>query len=1041
MEFKGAIFDLDGVITKTAKIHSKAWKEMFDEFLEKYSKESKKPFVAFNEKKDYLKYVDGKPRIKGVEDFLKSRNINLPLGDSNDAPRKNTMWGIANRKNKIFLKIIKKIRPKVYESTIKFIKELKKSGIKIALISSSRNCKKVLKTAGVKKLFKVIVDGNLSRRAGLIGKPDPDIFVYAVKKLKLFPRECVVFEDAVSGVDAGIRGNFGMVVGISRKSFNLKKADKVVSDLRYLSVSDIRTWFREGMQKDSWDFDYHDFSPEKEKLRETLCTIGNGYIGTRGCHETQSDLQFHYPGCYIGGIYNELKTKIKSKIARNNSLVNCPNWTLIKIKIGGKLIQPFEEEILDYEKMLDVKDAVLRHKIVFKDKKGRITELKSKRFASMANPHLCGIVYNIKPVNYSEKIALISFIDGNVKNNNVQRYRGLKSRHLKAIFREKVAGNIVLHTKTNTSKCDVVMSARNKFFSEHKNKTIKTRDSIGEEISFKAKQGKDYSLAKTLAVFTSNDSQKPKEDSIKLLKKNKKFDSVLEMHEKAWRKIWDVADVYLEGDRFVQKVLRFYTYHLISTYSPNVVNFDLGIPARGLHGEAYRGHIFWDEIYVLPFFIHHFPEIAKAALIYRYKRLSDAKESAKERGFEGAMYPWESADSGKEETQTIHYNPMSKKWGPDYSQNQRHVSIAVFYNFYKYFTHTKDYNFLSDYALPVMTEIARFLSSLVKYDDKTKKYHIKGVMGPDEFHEKYPGSKRAGIDDNAYTNIMTAWVFKKMPELIDELPDKKKPKIKKQELEKWKNIRKNINVVVKNGVIMQFAGFDRLKKLNFARYKKKYGNIGRIDRILRAEKKSPNDYQAIKQADMLMIFYLLDFKEAIKILKELGIKIKNSEKFIRRNYEYYLARTTHGSTLSKFVHDAIATELDEKPELIWDWFKQTLETDVYDSQGGTTSEGIHCAMMTGVINIVRKYFAGVKTYKDGIAIKHWFPKHWRKLIFNLTHQKKVYNFDYDSDDKNLKVILKKGRKSFVKHGWRRYHLRRGIARNIKLEGFIRKLFS
>ena len=977
MEFKGAIFDLDGVVTETARVHSEAWKQMFDEFLKDYYKKHNKKFISFDKKTDYLKYVDGKPRLRGAEDFLNSRSIKLPLGTINDTPDKKTTGGLARKKNLIFLELLKKNKPKIYPTTISFIKKLRKKNVKIALISSSKNCESIINVLKIKYLFDVVVDGKISEKAGLSGKPNPDIFIYATDQLGFFPGECVVFEDAHSGVEAGLKGSFGMVVGIARRDSKiLKEADKIISDLKELKLKHIEKWFRKGILGDTWKLKYFDFAPDQEKIRETLCTVGNGYLGLRGCFETQSDSENHYPGFYIAGIYNELKTSIKRKTAINNSLVNCPNWLLIKLKIKDSLVDPFKNKILEYKKILNFKEASVSHKIVFEDEKGRVTQIKSKRIASMHNPHLCAVNFELKPVNYSEKITLFSFIDGDVKNNNVERYKGLKAHHLNIVSKGKLEDGIFLNTKTKTSEYEISISTKNYFNLKNKKKVVNKTKSISEQITFNAKKGKSYSLNKIVSIFTSRESKNPGTASISLLKDSGDFNDVFRKHKSSWKKLWDKADIFIKGDRSLQKILRLHTYHLLSTYSFNVKGLDLGIPARGLHGEAYRGHIFWDEIYILPFFIQYFPELAKEALMYRYNRLIAAKNHAKENSYSGALYPWQSADSGKEETQTIHYNPIDGKWGADFSQNQRHINIAVFYNFYKYLTHTKDLQFLHEYASPVMIEIARFFATISKFDKKTKKYHIKGVMGPDEFHEKYPWSKNPGINDNAYTNIMVSWLFKKTFEILETLPThiKERLNIKKSEMKKWEDIRKKLKVEVKKGIIMQFENFDKLKDLKWENYRNKYVDISRMDRILKAEGKSPNNYKVVKQPDALMVFYLLGFDEAVSILRSLGIKIKNPKKFIQKNYNYYLNITTHGSTLSRFIHSAIAVNLKHDKKLIWSLFKSSLEQDLYGTLRGSIAEGIHTGLMAGTINVVRKYFAGVKTHEKGINIKPSFPR-------------------------------------------------------------------
>ena len=214
--FKGIIFDLDGVITGTARVHGLAWESMFNVFLKKTAKSENRPFVPFDPDVDYLQYVDGKPRMEGVKSFLESRNIKLPFGDHDDPPDKKTICGLGNRKNLDFQKVLRREGPDVFETSIKFIKSLEKKGIKIGVASSSKNCALILKLAKIENLFETNVDGIVSYKLKLKGKPDPDIFVTAAENIGLLPGECVVVEDAISGVQAGRNGNFGLTLGIAR---------------------------------------------------------------------------------------------------------------------------------------------------------------------------------------------------------------------------------------------------------------------------------------------------------------------------------------------------------------------------------------------------------------------------------------------------------------------------------------------------------------------------------------------------------------------------------------------------------------------------------------------------------------------------------------------------------------------------------------------------------------------------------------------------------------------------------------------------------
>ncbi len=233
---KAVILDMDGVITQTAKVHKKAWKKMFDAFLEGES-ENTEPFSD----KDYIKYVDGKPRYKGVQSFLQSRNIDLPYGNPDDSEEKRSVCGLGNRKNRIFLQLIEN-GVDVYDDTVRSIKQWLDAGIKTAVISSSKNCKQILETANILNLFDVRIDGVVSNERKLEGKPEPDIFFEAAKKLGVDAGECVIFEDAISGVQAGSKGNFACVVGVNRGDNRIallnNGADEVIDNFNEVNLMD-----------------------------------------------------------------------------------------------------------------------------------------------------------------------------------------------------------------------------------------------------------------------------------------------------------------------------------------------------------------------------------------------------------------------------------------------------------------------------------------------------------------------------------------------------------------------------------------------------------------------------------------------------------------------------------------------------------------------------------------------------------------------------------------------------------------------------------
>ncbi|WP_051261585.1 beta-phosphoglucomutase family hydrolase [Desulfovibrio inopinatus] len=1025
ISFKGAIFDLDGVITRTAAVHADAWEAMFNDFLRVYAEREDKPFLPFDKRDDYFKYVDGLPRFQGVKSFLQARGIELPFGAVDDADTVETICGLGNRKNIEFQRILKEKGPEVFQQSVEFINSLKAHGIRVAVASSSQNCALVLTLAGLDSMFEVRVDGIMSQELGLTGKPDPDIFLEAARRLGLHPSQCMVVEDAISGVQAGRNGNFGLVLGVATNVAGslLKQfgADLVVRNLGEITHEDIEYWFLDEIERDGWRLSYTGFDPGDEKLRETLCAIGNGYIGTRGCFEGEMASFSFYPGTYIAGIYNCVPTEIHGRQIYNNDFVNCPNWLLFELKIGrSDFKSPLAMELLSHAQTLSMKDAVFERTIVCRDELGRITRIRSMRLASMANPHVLAMRYEITPLNYSDKITVRSCIDGNVNNDNVPRYRELESQHLAYVDSGTTDYGFFLHSETTASKYQILMAAKNLVTKngrdyDPKRTFYRSGAKVGEELVFEIEENNAYAVEKIVGVATSLDDcpdacdLNPKRTAVDAMNAVRSYQAAYSPHARAWETLWEKLDTEIVGDRFVQKAIRLHMYHLLVSASPNNHEIDAGITARGLHGEAYRGHVFWDELYILPFYNLHFPEISKALLLYRYRRLDAAREYAHENGYKGAMYPWQTADTGGEETQELHYNPEADTWGPDLSRRQRHVSIAVFYNVWRYARDTGDRRFVLDYGAEMMIEIARFWASIAQYDEADGKYHIQGVMGPDEFHEKLPGSEEPGLKDNAYTNIMVVWLLNKAKELVQSLGVSSKRALKERidfdisEVQAWKTIAECMNVIITdNDIISQFEGYMDLQDLDWEYYKKRYYSIHRMDRILKAQGDSPDKYKVAKQADVLMTYYVLDPATVAEILGTLGYEIDDPVHLLRKNYEYYVKRTSHGSTLSKVVH-AVICNYTKDPQTAWQWFMEAMQSDIYDTQGGTTVEGIHTGVMAGTCDVVLRYFAGVELGGKNPVITPHLPLHWKKLRLRFVHKKIWFDLTITQETITIKV--------------------------------------
>ncbi len=749
-----------------------------------------------------------------------------------------------------------------------------------------------------------------------------------------------------------------------------------------------------------WKLKYDKFDPEKEALREALCTLGNGYLGTRGAVAESTASKVHYPGTYIAGVYNALTTEIAGRSIVNEDFVNCPNWLMINYRIDdGPWYNRQKVKILSWKVELNMRKGMLSRRFRWQDSEGRITLVECHRIVSMADPHHCALRYSITPENYSGRLTVRSGIDGMVINAGVERYKQLNSRHLEPYAHGTFGKDgVFLQMQTSQSHIRITEALRTLIFCGDKQLRPRQeiichgRQRIIQQFCFNVKQEHKYTIEKLVSIYTSRDHGVADDciaaqESVSMVDR---FDSMYKPHQAKWKSLWNRFDIEVEGDDFVQQVLRLHTFHLLQTASTYNEDIDTGLPARGLHGEAYRGHIFWDELYAYPFYTLHAPEITRALLMYRYRRLNAAKEYARQNGFRGAMYPWQSASTGEEVTQVIHLNPLSGTWGPDYSCLQRHVSSAIAYNVWTYYETSGDRDFLDRYGAEMLLEIAHFWSSIAKYNEKKKRYEIEGVMGPDEFHEKYPGSNKGGLKNNAYTNIMAVWVLEKALGLLDSMMEEDrnalmlKTNINQEEIDRWRHIIKRMRVVIdKNGIIHQFEGYMDLKELDWDDYLSRYDNIYRIDRILKAEGLSPDSYKVAKQADTVMLFYVLHQNELKRIFSQLGYKVNKD--IMRKNFDYYIKRTSHGSTLSKVVHAYVAEQLGYE-DLAMQFFQDALESDIHDTQGGTTQEGIHVGVMAGTVDLFLRFFGGLAIEEDRIRINPKLPKEWKSIKFKIRYK-------------------------------------------------------
>jgi len=740
---------------------------------------------------------------------------------------------------------------------------------------------------------------------------------------------------------------------------------------------------------------YDGFDPGAEGLREALTSTGNGYLCTRGAAEWQDADDVHYPGTYVHGGYNRETTILGGQPVLNEDLVNLPNWLVLMLRIEGEdAIRLADVALLSYRHELDIRNVTLARRLRFRDGDGRETTLKSRRFVSMADLHHAAIEWTLVPENWSGRVEVISALDGRVSNRGVVRYQQLEGRHLDPVSPRTLGPEVIaLKAETRQSNLYISQATRTRVFRGGQELPVRRtlyqmEDYIQQVLAFDVHQGAATRVEKMVSFYTSRDPA-VSDTLVRAARSAARYDEFaasFRRHGAAWDELWRVCDLRVSGNDQVQLLLRLHIAHLLQVCSRHTADLDAGLPARGLNGEAYRGHVFWDEIYALPFFNFRLPEVTRGLLMYRYRRMGEARAAAREAGWRGAMFPWQSGSEGTEETQRVHLNPLSGRWEPDLSRNQRHVSAAIFYNIWNYFQTTNDLQFLDRYGAEMMLEIARFWASIAHFNPGRERYEIHGVMGPDEFHEKYPDAAEGGLRNNAYTNIMVAWLCDIAGTLLTLLPDSRVEALRARlgigadELALWQDMSRRMFVPFHaEGIISQFEGYDELEELDWDAYRAKYGNIQRLDRILRAEGDDPNRYKITKQADTVMLFFLFSPEELREIFGRLGYDY--SDDTAMRNVAYYDRRTSHGSTLSFVTHAGVLAALD--PKSSWERFLVALRSDADDIQGGTTKEGIHVGVMAGTLDVVQRYYAGTHVRGDVLYFDPRLPGQLDGLSFPI----------------------------------------------------------
>ncbi|MHB1132834.1 MAG: glycosyl hydrolase family 65 protein [Chloroflexota bacterium] len=741
----------------------------------------------------------------------------------------------------------------------------------------------------------------------------------------------------------------------------------------------------------NWVLVEEGYEPTREHEIESLFTVANGYVGVRG--SLPESVRESRPATVIAGIFDKPSAEV-------TELVVAPDWTRLRIFVAGEEVRLYSGETLSHRRLLDLRRGTFLREWRHRDQAGRITRLSFTRFVSLANRRAWLQSLTIVPENYSATVAVENVVDGRVINTA----HGI--RHLEALppveasppngrqHSDEASSALVLRARTRQSGLEIayaqagVLHAAEPLQAEHS--VAEAEGLIGERWQWEARLGTPYRFDKLVATATSRETDEPAILAVEELERLVKsgLNVAFAAHAAAWGERWQASDVRLPGHKGDQMAARFAVHHLIQSANPDDERVSIG--ARGLTGEAYKGHVFWDtDIYVIPFFTFTQPEAARALLMYRYHTLPGARAKARELGYRGALYAWESADTGEEVTPRFALGSGGEVIPILTGEQEHHISADVAFATWQYWRATSDDDFFRRAGAEILLDTARFWASRARPGDDGR-HHILEVIGPDEFHE--------GVDDNAFTNVMAQWNIERGLEAVALLRERSprlwadlasRLDLREEELSSWRAVAEGMYTGFDpaTGLFEQFRGYYDLEYIDLSPFEPRTASM---EVLIGRERLKQS--QIIKQSDVVMLMYLLwdRFPAAVR----------------EANFRYYAPRCAHGSSLSPSIHALMAARIGDLP-LARQYFRQAAAIDLANNMGNA-SGGVHTACQGGLWQALVFGFGGLRVHDEGLSLVPQPLPEWQDLGFALQWQGRRLSVSAGASPRSLELELVRG---------------------------------
>ncbi len=731
------------------------------------------------------------------------------------------------------------------------------------------------------------------------------------------------------------------------------------------------------IKEDPWSIIEMGFEPERHEISESLFSLGNGHMGQR------ANFEEHYSGAslsgsYMAGVYYPDKTRVgwwKNGYPEYFAKVlNSTNWIAIDIFVDAERLDLATCQVQDFVRELSMKAGVLRRTFTATLPSGRAIQVEATRFVSMKYKEIGVIEYNVTPLDADATITIVPSLNGDVMNRDTNH--GEQFWDSVACLHDQSRAILTMKTKkldfyvTSAMQCQLSIDGNTV-------KTTPTLSNLANQLSnqyvIAAKKGEKVTLHKFVANVTSRDHAIDQLHTVAqaavLHAQTIGYNQLLGEQEEAWALKWKESDITIEGDISAQQGIRFTIFQLHQTYSGDDERLNIG--PKGFTGEKYGGSTYWDtEAYCLPFYLSTAQEhIARNLLIYRYRHLDKARENARKLGFKkGALYPMV----------TMNGEECHNEWEITFEEIHRNGAIA--YAIYNYVNYTGDRDYLSEYGLEVLIEIARFWEERIQYSEDKQKYVMLGVTGPNEYENN--------VNNNWYTNRIAVWTMDYAREVITNLQEsdaqallriREKTQLLDEEIKTWQTISEKMYYPYddKRNVFLQQDGFldkELIPVNDLDPQELPLNQHWSWDRILRS--------CYIKQADVLQgLFFLSDrYDVATK----------------KRNFDFYEPLTVHESSLSPCVHSILATEIGYHDKA-YEMYLRTARLDL-DNYNNDTEDGCHITSMAGTWMSIVYGFGGLRVSADRLCFTPSVPKQWTSLSFKVIfrHARILINMTQDT---------------------------------------------